>query len=249
MQDSISLRHHIASLQRNERGWRIIAQAGGRESVDEHAALIIAIPAHDLTKLRFEGVNIPSFSELTEIYYPPVASVVLGFRREEVKHPLDGFGVLVPEAERMNILGTIFSSSLFPGRAPEGHVTLTSYLGGARAPGLATSSEDILVENTLMDLRSLLGVTGAPTYRHTFVFKKAIPQYNVGYGRFKDLMARTEAAAPGLLVGGHSRNGISLGDSIASGQEMAERVQKYLLNLKPEIHSEKSYASPAKTYV
>ena len=96
----------------------MVAQSNGKQTIDDHAALIIAIPAHDLAKLKLEGVVVPSLAELKEVYYPPVASVVLGFRREAVKHPLDGFGVLVPEAEGMNILGTIFSSSLFPGRAP-----------------------------------------------------------------------------------------------------------------------------------
>ena len=122
-------------------------------------------------------------------------------------------------------------------------MTLTSYLGGARSPELATGNESILVENTVQDLRNLLGVRGAPTYRHTFVFREAIPQYNVGYGRFKDIMARVEAGAPGLLVGGHCRCGISLGDSIVSGHEMAERVQKYLTTNTTKTEGE--YASVA----
>ena len=243
MQDSIALRHRITLLRRNPGGWSVFSQCGSYESVDEHGALIIAITTHDLAKLRIEGVDVPSMSPLGDVYYPPVASVVLGFRRDEVKHPLDGFGVLVPEAEGMSILGTIFSSSLFPGRAPEGHVTLTSYIGGARSPELVSTNEDTLVEKTLRDLRQLLGVTGAPTYRHCFVFKRAIPQYNVGFSKFKEVMAGVEAAAPGLLVGGHCRSGISLGDSIASGQEMAERTQKYLSNLPKETHSEKVYAA------
>ncbi|MGZ8938194.1 MAG: protoporphyrinogen oxidase, partial [Limisphaerales bacterium] len=188
---------------------------------------------------------VPSLSELSQVYYPPVASVVLGFRRDEVKHPLDGFGVLVPEAEAMNILGTIFSSSLFPGRAPDGCVTLTSYLGGARAPELAATSEETLVENTLRDLRKLLGVSGTPTYRHCFIFKKAIPQYNVGYGRIKDLISGTEAAAPGLLIGGHCCHGISLGDSIASGYDMAQRTQGFLSNPVEKFRHENEYAESA----
>jgi oxygen-dependent protoporphyrinogen oxidase len=242
MQDSIFLQHRITSLRKANGRWKVSATCRGKEVVDEHDALLIAIPAHDLARLDVEGVGQESLRPLEEVYYPPVASVVLGFRREDVKHPLDGFGVLVPEAEGLSILGTIFSSSLFAGRAPEGHVTLTSYLGGARAPELATSSEETLVENTLRDLRQLLGVSGAPTYRHTFVFKRAIPQYNVGYGRFKESIARVEKDAPGLLIGGHCRCGISLGDSIASGQEMAERVQKYLMKQKTGVQSANEYA-------
>ena len=243
IQDSIALHHRISTLRRTQDGWDVYATCGEKETVDQHAALIIAIPAHDLARLKIEGVMVPSLSELADVYYPPVASVVLGFRREDVKHPLDGFGVLVPEAEGMNILGTIFSSSLFPGRAPEGFVTLTSYLGGARAPELTATTEGTLVENTLRDLRKLLGVTGTPTYRHCFVFKKAIPQYNVGYGRIKDLISRTEVAAPGLLIGGHCCHGISLGDSIASGQDMAQRIQEFLSNPVENFHHEKEYAA------
>lgn len=245
MQDSICLRHKISLLRRTEQGWKVFASRNDQNTVDDHSAVLIAIPAHDLARVRIDGVEIPSLTELSKVYYPPVASVVLGFHREEVKHPLDGFGVLVPEAERMNILGTIFSSSLFPGRAPSGHVTLTSYLGGSREPELAVTTDETLISNTLRDLRSLLGVTGAPTYRHCFVFKKAIPQYNLGYGRFKDLMARAESVAPGLLIGGHSRCGISLGDSIVSGYELANQVQKYLSTLTNHVHGKNEYASLA----
>jgi protoporphyrinogen/coproporphyrinogen III oxidase len=243
LHDSISLRHRISRLRRTDHGWTVFAKSSGIETADEHSALIIAVPAHNLACLKFEGVDFPSLSALSEIDYPPVASVVLGFRRDQVKHPLDGFGVLVPEAERMNILGTIFSSSLFPRRAPAGFVMLTSYLGGARAPELATCNESILVEHTLRDLSQLLGVTGAPTYRHCFVFKHAIPQYNLGFGRFTDLMTRAEAAAPGLLIGGHCRNGISLGDSIASGHEMAARAQQYLSESSNHTHPENEFAA------
>jgi protoporphyrinogen oxidase len=78
-----------------------------------------------------------SLEPLGAIHYPPVASVVLGFRREDVAHPLDGFGMLIPQVEGFKILGTLFSSSLFARRAPAGHVTLTTYIGGVRAPELA----------------------------------------------------------------------------------------------------------------
>jgi oxygen-dependent protoporphyrinogen oxidase len=124
-------------------------------------------------------------------------------------------------------------------------VTLTSYLGGSRAPELAGTNDETLITNTLRDLHTLLGVTGAPTYQHCFVFNEAIPQYNVGYGRFKDLMAHAEAAAPGLLIGGHCRSGISLGDSIVSGYEMAKEVQKYLSTPTSHVGAKKEYASLA----
>jgi protoporphyrinogen/coproporphyrinogen III oxidase len=130
--------------------------------------------------------------------------------------------------EGFNSLGTLFSSSLFPNRAPNDHVTLTTYVGGTRAPHLALRPTSELVELTLQDLRTLLGVTGKPTFEHCFVFPKAIPQYEVGYGRFKELMTSIEAKAPGVFLAGNYRDGISLGDSILSGCSVAERVATYL---------------------
>jgi oxygen-dependent protoporphyrinogen oxidase len=148
--------------------------------------------------------------------------------RDQVTHPLDGFGMLIPEVERFNILGTLFSSSLFPGRAPEGHVTLTSYIGGTRAPELARLPTGRLVDLALGDLRAILGVRGEPTFVNHVLFSRAIPQYEVGYGRFKTIMNDIESRAPGLLLAGHFRDGVSLGDSIVAGHQAAGRVEQFL---------------------
>jgi oxygen-dependent protoporphyrinogen oxidase len=167
-------------------------------------------------------------TQFSEIRYPPVASVVLGFRREDVAHPCEGFGMLIPKVEGFKILGTIFSSSLFPNRAPAGHLTLTSYVGGERYPELAALPREQLVRLTCEDLRVLLGVKGEPTFQHTVLYRQAIPQYNVGYGRFKESMANLENKAPGLFLAGHFRDGVSLSDSILSACNVVERVQKHL---------------------
>ncbi len=162
----------------------------------------------------------------SEISYPPVASVVLGFRREDVAHPCLGYGMLIPKIEGFKILGTIFSSALFPNRAPAGHVLLTSYIGGARHPESASLPAEHLVETTLADLRALLGVKGRPVFTQTAVYPRAIPQYNVGYGKYRDLLNEIERTSPGLFFAGHYRDGISLGDSMVSGVNIAGRVAK-----------------------
>ncbi|HXR47159.1 MAG TPA: protoporphyrinogen oxidase, partial [Candidatus Limnocylindrales bacterium] len=174
---------------------------------------------------RGRSVNVSAFSE---IRYPPVASVVLGFRREDVAHPCRGFGMLIPKVEGFRILGTIFSSSLFPNRAPAGHITLTSYIGGERQPDLALRPADELVTLTCEDLRVLLGVKGRPVFRHMTLYPKAIPQYNLGYGRYRELMSAIENQAAGLFLAGHYREGVSLGDSMVSGCNITERVGKFL---------------------
>jgi len=126
--------------------------------------------------------------------------------------------------EGFNILGAIFSSALFPNRAPAGHLTLTCYVGGERQPQLAVLPPEKLFPLVTGDLRRLLGVRGDPTFAHSVFWPRAIPQYNVGYGRYRTLMSEIEKKAPGLLLAGSYRDGISLSDSIVSGANVAERV-------------------------
>ena len=132
--------------------------------------------------------------------------------------------MLIPKVENRNCLGTLFTSSLFADRAPEGHVTLTSYIGGMRAPELALKPIESIRNLVMGDLRNLLGVTGEPVWEHVKQWKKAIPQYEVGYGRFKDFMDEFEETHPGVFFAGHYRDGISLSDSILAGFKAADRV-------------------------
>jgi oxygen-dependent protoporphyrinogen oxidase len=221
--DSLKLNSPVTKLTQTKDGWRVTTASGEAE----FGAVVYCGTAHRLAELVIEAAQqrrpTGAFSEIS---YPPVASVVLGFHREDVAHPCAGFGMLIPKIEGFKILGTIFSSALFPNRAPAGHVNLTSYVGGARYPELASLPADKLVELVLADLRVLLGVKGKPTFVHTAFWPKAIPQYNVGYGKYRDLLTDIESKNPNLFFAGHYRDGVSLGDSIVSGVNIAERVGK-----------------------
>lgn len=222
--DSVRLRTSVTKLTQTAAGWILDLQAGDGGSRAEHSAVIYAGTAYRLAELKMETPSPVDFAAFSEIRHPPIASVVLGFRREDVTHPCEGFGALIPKVEGFKILGTIFSSSLFPNRAPAGHLTLTSYIGGERQPELAALPPEQLYELTCADLRVLLGVKGEPVFRHSAFYPKAIPQYNVGYGRFRELMNTIEANTPRFFLAGHYRDGVSLGDSIVSGCNVAERV-------------------------
>ncbi len=227
---SVSLDSPVKCLRQTSSGWSVEVQSPWSGQVGEHSALLYAGTASNLVRMKILADDIPTLEPLSGVYHPPVASVVLGFRREEVRHALNGFGMLIPRVEKCNILGTIFSSSLFPGRAPDGHVTLTSYLGGARNPDLPLKDRAELTRLTLLDLRKLLGVVGQPVFEHHSVFPKAIPQYDVGFGKLRALMTEVERRAPGLFLAGHYRDGISLGDSVLSGHAAAERIEQHLLD-------------------
>jgi oxygen-dependent protoporphyrinogen oxidase len=126
---------------------------------------------------------------------------------------------------------TIFSSSLFPNRAPSGCLCLTSYIGGTRYPAFASLPSNELIDLTMADLRELLGVKGSPVFSQATLYPRAIPQYNVGYGKYRDRLNEIEAQAPGLFFAGQYRDGVSLADSMVSGFNIAERLVK---NLKSE---------------
>jgi protoporphyrinogen oxidase len=189
--------------------------------IETNAHLTAALSPSD--EARGKHVDLSAFAQ---IKHPPVSAVVLGFRREDVAHPCAGFGMLIPKIEGCKILGTIFSSALFPNRAPAGHITLTSYVGGTRYPELGLLPPEQLIETTLADLHTLLGVKGKPVFTHTKTWPKAIPQYNVGYGKYRQLLNDLEAQMPDLFFAGSYRDGVSLGDSIVSGVNIAERVVK-----------------------
>jgi protoporphyrinogen/coproporphyrinogen III oxidase len=220
--DALKLNSPVTNLLQTKDDWRISTSNGETE----YSAVIYCGTAFKLAELIIESQTRLNFSAFSEIRYPPVASVVLGFRREDVAHSCEGFGMLIPKIENFKILGTIFSSSLFPNRAPDGNVLLTSYIGGERQPELASLPAEKLVALVGEDLRVLLGVRGQPVFTQHHFWPRAIPQYNVGYGKFKDLLDEIESKARGLFFAGSFRDGVSLGDSIVSGVNIAKRVGK-----------------------
>jgi oxygen-dependent protoporphyrinogen oxidase len=205
--------------------WSLVWRDGAATRNESFDDIIAALPASSLAQLRFGTLGERPLVSLENIEHPPVASLFLGYRREQVAHPLDGFGMLVPEVEKRAVLGVLFNSSLFPGRAPAGHVALTVMVGGSRQPELARQSVDKLMTSVQPDLQQLLGVTGAPVFqRHNF-WPRAIPQYNLGYEIFLDAMAATERMHRGLFIGGQARDGIAVPACIAAGEKLAARIQ------------------------
>lgn len=239
---SVRLNSNVKRISQTTNAWAVDVTEAGVDNHQEHSAVLYAGTAHRLAELGLDTEAHLSLKRFSEVRYPPVASVVLGFRREDVTHPCEGFGMLIPKVEGFKILGTIFSSSLFPNRAPAGHLTLTSYIGGERYPELASLPPEKLFALTCEDLRVLLGVKGKPTFQHAVFYPKAIPQYNLGYGDYRELMNQIETKARGLFLAGHYRDGVSLSDSIVSGCNIVDRVEAFLttaqkLNEGAMVHS------------
>lgn len=205
----------------------LLAIDGGGWQVngETYTDILLAIPAHLMPELRAPF----DLSLFSEIYYPPVTSLSLGFSENQFSHPLNGFGMLIPKVENHYALGALFPSSIFPERAPSGTVLLTVFVGGSMSPEKALQDEDEMLKNVLGDLEQLLGLTGEPEYKCINVYPKAIPQYVVGYDRFLDRMTQIETDHPGIHFGGHYRDGISVSNSILSGINVADKIIQHTI--------------------
>lgn len=205
--------------------WRLrYAQDGTTRHADVDR-VVLAVPAHALAAIAppepFGGLLAP----IAAVDHAPVATLALGFRRADVAHPLDGFGMLAAPSGGTTVSGVLFASSLFPARCPRDHVLLTCFVGGVLARAHAAAALDALLPRVLADLRALLGVRGAPVFvRHTPVMR-AIPQYVVGHDAVEDAADAAERAAGGTLVlAGSWRGGVSVPDCIAAGRAAAARI-------------------------
>jgi oxygen-dependent protoporphyrinogen oxidase len=162
------------------------------------------------------------------ISYAPVAVVSAGYRREAVGRALDGFGFLAPRAEGLRVLGCVWNSTLFPGRAPEGHVLLTSFAGGAINPEMCTWSKDRIAAAVHEDLARVLNIRENPVLRHVHIYERAIPQYNLGHGEILAKLKEACDATPGLYLAGNYLEGPAMGACVERAFRVADAVEKYL---------------------
>ena len=219
---AVRLRAPVLALRREAGEWAVVHERGGETRTERCSAVVCALPGDALARLRIEGVPAAGgLAALLDIEHPPVATVFTGFRRKDVTHPLDGFGLLAPQVENRRILGTLFSSTLFPRRAPDGHVALTTFVGGSRQPALGQLDDPELLRLVQTELAALVGVRAAPVFARVRRHPRAIPQYTLGYDRFQAACRAAEASAPGFLIGGNCRDGVSLSACLAAGKRLA----------------------------
>lgn len=200
----------IQSIQEKAAGWQVEWHNPDGPQVAVFDELILTLPAHRLSQLPLKKEILEAMAPLQHIEYPPVSVLSLGYKRSQVQHALDGFGGLVPECEGRKILGVLFPSSLFSGRAPSDEVLLSVFVGGDRQPELATADTEALKAYVLPEIEALLGVNAAPTFVHHKHWAQAIPQYKLGYGKHLVQMLEIEQRYPGLKLAGNYRSGISV---------------------------------------
>lgn len=198
----------------------------GEKRVIESDFVILSVPAYFAAKI-ISLIDPETSKVLEEIYYPPVAEIFLSFKKESVQRNLDGFGYLIPAKEKRKILGTIWSSTIFPNRSPEGYEVFTTFVGGSRNPDVLKMDDKDLLKITISEVRDIVGINGDVQFYKIIRWEKAIPQYNLGYGKVLSVIEKLEKNYSGLFICANYRGGISVGDCIMS----ADRVVNNILNL------------------
>ena len=192
-------------------------------------SIVVATQAHVAAQL-LPGVDDQAAAAAEQIAAPPLAVVFLGFARSAVEHPLDGLGFLTAAAEGRNILGAQFCSTMFPGRAPKGHVALSAYIGGARSPELARLPSADLIDLARDEFKDLVGARGEPVMAQVRHWPIGLPQYRPGHKRLIAELDTTHERQPGLFLSGNYFAGPSVATCLSVAQKTALAVQGHLEN-------------------
>jgi oxygen-dependent protoporphyrinogen oxidase len=160
--------------------------------------------------------------------YAPVAVVSLGYRKGDVGHSLDGFGFLVPRSSGLRVLGTVWNSSLFPGRAPRGHTLLTSFVGGATDPSAASLTTVALTDLVHREISPILSISAEPSFSNVTVWPRALPQYNLGHGDRLAAVAKFLRKHPGIWLAGNYLRGPAIGSCVEQALAVADEVREAL---------------------
>ena len=215
---AISVRREAAGAR-----YEVRISAAGREETVATESLVLATSANVAGAL-LRGVNAGFEPALAGIEYAPVAVVSLGYRREDVAHSLEGFGFLVPRSSGLQMLGTVWNSSLFPGRALASHVLLTSFVGGATNPGAAALSTQELCDLVHREIAPLLQIRAGAVFSHVQVYRRALPQYNIGHADRLKALERLRAEQPGLFFVGNYLRGPAIGNCVELAMTTAEVI-------------------------
>ena len=212
LEKQIFVQHTVDKISHRKDDWFVrFTNHHNETSVEKFDSVISTIPSHKILSIEWEGIRgMDDILTLSSAKHYPLALVYLGFKKEDVPHPLDGFGFLVPEVENLKILGTLFSSTLFPGRAPDGQVLLTTFVGGERNPELANLSDSSIVNLVQSEFSKLLGIQSKPTFQEIKRWPNAIPLPDHEMGKRKKAATNLSEMNEGLQFSGSFLTGVSL---------------------------------------
>ena len=200
--------------------YRVTCADGSQLEAD---LVIAASPAFAVADMLM-GLDAGISGVLRQIPYSSMTVICFGYERDRVAHPLDGFGYLIPKQEGRSTLGTLWDSSMFEKRAPEGKVLLRSMMGGACFPEYIKLSDDEVVARVRSDLKTIMKIEAEPSFVRVYRHEQAIPLYTVGHGKRLDALDGLLKKHPGLILTGNSFRGIGLNDCVAAAQRASDEA-------------------------
>lgn len=223
----VRTRAKVVAIEKSAAGNYEVSLEGGEKL---HADVVVsAAPAWAAAQF-LSSLDSKLAGSFEQIPYPPMDVVCLGFHKSQVAHDLQGFGFLVPRNQKRSILGALWTSSIFPGRAPQDHVLIRSMIGGMLAPEYSEMSSEEIVRLVRDDLEKIMGIgkEETPVFQRIFRHKRAIPQYHVGHSRLVDLIRNAERHHPGFFAGGNALGGVGVIDCVREGRLLADRIANHL---------------------
>jgi oxygen-dependent protoporphyrinogen oxidase len=183
----------------------------------------LCTPARATSRL-IEALDTDAANEIGSVYYPPIAVVYASYKKEQVRVDPNGFGILIPGVEKRDILGALFTSSVFDGRAPEDEHLFTIFIGGSRRPELCDNDDDKIFDIATSELASIMRITGAPVFTDIKRWERSIPQYNIGYEKVTAAVERVQDQNPGLVVCSNFYKGIAVGECVKNSITATQRL-------------------------
>jgi oxygen-dependent protoporphyrinogen oxidase len=218
----IKLNRMVASIRRLDNAWEVADQM--RQTVQTRA-LVIACPAY-AAALIFRDFDRELSEAFGEIPYAPIIVVATGHKREHIAHPLDGFGFLIPRTQGMRTLGSIWTSSIFSERAPDGYVQLRSMLGGAGDPSVLDLSDEQLWNTLRKEMDPLIGIRQDPDFMRVYRWQRGIPQFKIGHRERRARIEQLVGRHPGLFITGNAYYGVSLNECVKMSYRVAAQITR-----------------------
>jgi len=203
-----------------DRGWRIYTDQNEEIKAD---AVCLAVPAYVAASL-LSDIDARIAEKLRAIKYASTATINFGYKRAAIKHPLNGFGFVVPLIEKRSLIACTFSSVKFSGRAPQDHVLLRAFAGGALQPEIFALDQTEMAGRVEADLRELLGISEDPRFIEVAKWERSMPQYEVGHLDRVSEIVRLASELPRLSLAGNAYHGAGIPDCIRSGEAAAESL-------------------------
>jgi len=225
--DKVRFNCEVNKVLKDRHAYKVMCRLEGRAEEIESDIVVSAIPAYRAAPV-FAELDRQLYRHLSDIYYPPVKVLFLGYPTEAVGQVLDGFGFLIPEREKKKFLGAIWSSAIFPDRSTEGTVAFTLFIGGARSPDLFENDQALLTDDVIAQFQEIMGIGPGPVFVKERMWPRAIPQYTLGYIEHERYFEAFERQHPGIFLSGNYRGGISVGDCITNSEIRYLDIRRYI---------------------